>query len=138
MLRLLALLTILLVPIKTMALDCDCEVMVFAPISATWQNHPNQLKAYPLEGFSSYSVKNQIACRESCLKEFEQDMHRQRLSALLVGYSEELFNNGLLGFNCTGETLIKYPVRVRAVLGNKGLGNVADFVQPVTIDKDCF
>lgn len=95
-------------------------------------------KTYELEEFSTYSVNNQKLCRRSCLKAFEEDMPQDRLNALLLSYSQTLINEGRLGYNCTGLTVLKYPVRVKARLGRLGLGNVADTVQVVAHEEACF
>lgn len=99
---------------------------------------PTSFKVYELEEFSSYSVKNQRACFNSCLNAFEEDMPAERLTALLVTYSQNLIEEKAVGYNCTGLTTLKYPVRVKASLGRLGLGNVSDTVQVVNYEKICF
>lgn len=120
------------------AINCDCEVRVYGPTTASHQIAPNSMKVYELEEFSSYSVKNQNACRNSCLSEFEKDMNAERLNALLLLYTQNLIQEKVLGYNCTGLTTVKYPVRVKASLGRVGLGNVADFMQVITYEEPCF
>jgi hypothetical protein len=117
-------------------MNCDCEVRVFSPTTA---NQPAALiRTYELEGFASYSVKNQYRCRKSCEREFYKDMPSDRLSALLVSYSQQLIEEGSLGFNCTGLTTLKYPVRVKAKISAFALGNVVDIVQVVNHEEVCF
>lgn len=123
---------------KAFALDCDCEIRVYSPMTGSHKLQPNTFKVYELEEFSSYSVKNQRLCRESCLKEFEKDMPTERLQALLITYGQSLINEKQLGYNCTGLTTMKFPVRVKASLGRMGLGNVSDTVQVVTHEELCF
>jgi hypothetical protein len=118
--------------------NCDCDVRIFSPLTGSLKLEPTTFKTYELEVFSSYSVKNQNACRESCLKEFEKDMPSDRLNALLVNYGQGLIDKGVLGYNCTGLTTLKFPVRVKAKLGNLSLGNVTDFIQVVTHEQICF
>jgi hypothetical protein len=99
---------------------------------------PVVIKTYQLEEFSSYAPKNIQQCRESCLSEFQKDMPSSRLNALLLTYSMELIDKKVLGYNCTGLTNLKYPVRVKAKLAQSGLGNVADLVQVVSHEEVCF
>lgn len=120
------------------AVSCDCEVMVYAPMTGSHSLSPNRLKTYELEEFSSYSRKNQLECRQLCAEAFQKDMPTSRLTALLLTYSERLIENKLLGHNCTGLTTLKYPVRVKAVLGQVGIGNVADFIHVVNHEQRCF
>lgn len=131
-------LSLLFTMTSAFALDCDCDVIVFSPMTGSYQMSPNQFKNYHLEGFDSYSVKNQLQCRDLCTKRFEEDMPSSRLKALLLTYSQELISQGQLGFNCTGLTTLKYPVRVKAKLGRLKLGNVADQIEVVNHEEICF
>jgi hypothetical protein len=123
---------------KAFAIGCDCEVRVYSPIAGSHMMPPNSLKVYELEEFSSYAVKNQYACRKSCLERYEEDMPSERLHALLLLFSQRLISEKLVGYNCTGLTTLKYPVRVKASLGKLGLGNVADNIHVVTHEEVCF
>ncbi len=120
------------------AIPCDCEVRVHSPLTGSYKMPPVVIKTFELENYSSYASKNMTTCQNSCLEEFQKEMPATRLSALLVTYSMELIEQKVLGYNCTGLTTLKYPVRVRAKLGNKGLGNVADLVQVVNHEEVCF
>lgn len=129
---------ITLLSVNAFAINCDCIVRIYSPISGSHKIAPNDFKTYELEEFSSYSVKNQKLCRLSCLETFHEDMPQERLNALLLSYSQSLINEGVLGYNCTGLTVLKYPVRVKARLGRLGLGNVSDTVQVVAHEEVCF
>lgn len=120
------------------AIPCDCEVRVHTPLTASHQIEPVIIKTYTLEEYSTFTAKNVGQCRQTCLEEFQKDMPADRLSALLVTYGQELIEKRTVGFNCTGLTTLKFPVRVRAKLGEKGLGNVADIVQVVSHEQVCF
>lgn len=122
----------------TLAIPCDCEVRVHSPLTGTYKMPPVVIKNFELEEYSSYAAKNKTTCQNSCLEEFQKEMPSSRLSALLVTYSMQLIEQKVLGYNCTGLTTLKYPVRVRAKLGNKGLGNVADLIQVVNHEEVCF
>jgi hypothetical protein len=120
------------------AIPCDCEVRVHTPLTGSQQMSPVVIKKYELEEFSSFASKNIRQCRESCLAEFQKDMPSDRLSALLITYSMQLIDQKVVGFNCTGLTTLKYPVRVKAKLAQNGLGNVADIIQVVSHEEICF
>ena len=120
------------------AVPCDCEVRVHPPLTGSHRMAPNIIKNYELEEFSSFAPKNIQLCRQLCLAEFERDMPAARLNALLVTYSMQLIDQRVIGFNCTGLTNLKYPVRVKAKLGQKLLGNVADIVQVISHEEVCF
>lgn len=118
--------------------ECDCEVQVYSPMTGSYRMDVNTLKVYTLESFSSYSLKNQNKCRTSCEEKFLEDMPSERLNALLVTYAQKLISGGVVGYNCTGLTTLKFPVRVKANMGQLGLGNVADVIQVINHEEICF
>lgn len=128
----------LFLPKLVLAVPCDCEIMVYAPTTASHSLSPNKLKTYQLEEFSSYSKRSQRECRQLCVEAFQKEMPTSRLTALLLTYSERLIESKVLGYNCTGLTTFKYPIRVKAILGDYGLGNVADFIHIVNHEQTCF
>ena len=136
--KLISILFLTLFSMQVFAIGCDCEVRVYSPTTGSYQMQPNNFRTYQLEEYSTYSKKNQRECREACIKKFEEDMPASRLNALLITYAQSLIQEGQLGYNCTGLTTLKFPVRVKARLGNLGLGNIADLVQVVSHEEACF
>ena len=120
------------------AMKCDCEVRVFSPMTGSHQMDSTPLKVYTLETYDSYRVKNQLRCRDMCLKTFEEDLPTERMTALLMLHSARMIREGVVGYNCTGLTTLKYPVRVKASLGRLNLGNVADQVYAINHEEPCF
>lgn len=120
------------------AVGCDCDVKVFSPLTGSHQLAPATLNTYELEEFASYSVKSQLFCRKLCEERFMEDLPTERLTALLLTYSNRLINEKVLGFNCTGLTTLKYPVRVKARLGRMDLGYVVNMIQVVNHEEACF
>lgn len=120
------------------AIPCDCEVRVHSPLTGSHRMEPVVIKTYALEEYSSYARKNIRQCQQSCVEEFQKDMPASRLNALLITYSMQLIEQKAVGYNCTGLTTLKYPVRVRAKLGGQGLGNVQDVVQVINHEEICF
>ena len=131
-------LIMILMTIEVWAIDCDCEVLTYAPITGSHQLRPNSLKYYELNNYSSYSKVNIQECRNSCLEKFHEDLPEDRLNALLQIYAQTLINEQVLGYNCTGLTTLKFPVRVKATFGSKGLGNLVDTVQVINHEESCF
>jgi hypothetical protein len=120
------------------ALECDCEVQIAPPLTGSHRLPINTFKTYELEEYGSYAVKNQLTCRKHCLEKFTEDMPTERVNALLVTYAQRLIQEGMLGYNCTGLTTLKFPLRVKAILGEMSLGNVADHVYVVNHEQLCF
>jgi hypothetical protein len=128
----------ILLSLNAFALHCDCEVRVLPPMTGSHQMGWTPLKTYTLEAYDTYRVKNQYRCRNLCLKTFEEDLPTERMNALLLLHSARLIRDGLLGYNCTGLTTLKYPVRVKASLGKLNLGTVADQTYVVNHEEQCF
>jgi hypothetical protein len=120
------------------AATCDCEVRVYHPTTASQKIKSAVMMDFKLETFDSYSVKNQRHCRALCLKKFREDLPSSRLSALLQTLSQRLIEEGVVGYNCTGLTTFRYPLRVKAYLGRMSLGNVEDRMEVVTHEEACF
>lgn len=137
MVKLLLLLTMLFT-VSAHAYQCDCEIRVFAPITASQNLGQTSLKTYELESFDTLSKNSQNLCRKNCEEKFQSDMTEERMNALLAIYSQKLIEEKVAGFNCTGLATFKYPVRVKASLGNIGLGNVFDQMYVVTHEEECF
>ncbi len=121
-----------------MAISCDCEILASASMNRTHSLPPISIALYQLEEYGSYKLKNQKECRHSCLKEFEKNMSAEKMRDILRSHSRELINKKLVGYNCTGLTTLKYPVRVKARLGVLGLGHVANFIEVVNLEELCF
>jgi len=123
--------------LKVFAIPCDCEVRVFSPLTGPHSLGVKTIVVFQLEEYSNHSLKNQKKCSNSCIGIYEKEMTNKRLNFELLGYSQELVRNELIGYNCTGLTTLKFPVRVRASLGDLGLGNVADFIHVINMEQFC-
>jgi hypothetical protein len=121
-----------------MALHCDCHVLAFAPLSGKHKFPPLTLKKLKLDSYDDYSASSLISCRNSCSQVLEKQMNVENLNALLSAYTQNLIETNTLGYNCTGLTTVKFPVRVKAKLGNLSLGNVADEIHVINHEQICF
>ena len=128
---------ITLLGFRAYAVECDCSVVVYSPTTGLNPHSPVTLEKYELETYGKVSVSSELSCRKSCLQKFQDEMPTQRLNALLINHSKSLIEERLIGFNCTGLTTLKYPVRVKANLGKVGLGNVLDLIQAVNLEHSC-
>lgn len=120
------------------AIHCDCEVRVFSPMTGSNKMKPVVIEKYELEEFSNYAIPNVRRCRRSCLEAYQNDMPIEHLRSLLITHSIQLIEQKAVGYNCTGLTTLRYPVRVKAKLGEAGLGNVSDIIEVVTHEEVCF
>ncbi|HXH29936.1 MAG TPA: hypothetical protein VNJ01_03920 [Bacteriovoracaceae bacterium] len=136
--RYLLALFIILFSAQAFAVGCDCEVWVYTPMTGSQKIDPMNLRTFTLEEFSSNSHRNQLQCRQLCHQRYLDDMSSSRLRALLIIYGQTLIQQQKLGYNCTGLTTLKFPVRVKARLGAMGLGNVTDIIEVVNHEEVCF
>jgi len=123
---------------QILAIHCDCEVYVSPPTSGPHSIPVKKLTVFEIHEFSTYSKKSQLSCRSLCGQEVEENLSSSDLTRQLKDYSANLVENNLIGYSCTGFTTLKYPIKVKAVLGKKGLGSVADFIQVVNYSHNCF
>jgi hypothetical protein len=136
--RFLVLIVIILWSPQIFAIHCDCEVYVLPPTSGPQSIPAKKLAVFEIHEFSSYSKKSQFLCRNLCGQEVEEKLSSSDLARQLKDYSASLVENKLIGYSCSGFTTLKYPIKVKAVLGNRGLGSVADFTQVVNYTHNCF
>jgi hypothetical protein len=121
-----------------MALDCDCFIVAFAPLTGAHKASPVTLKKFELNSYDNYSSSSFLSCRNSCSQVLDKQMNMENLSSLLNAYTQNLIEKNTLGYNCTGLTTVKFPVRVKAKLGNFSLGNVADVIHVINHEQICF
>jgi hypothetical protein len=128
---------IFLIPLSAYSIQCDCEVRIYGPLTGPQTLGIKILKVFELEEFNRHSLSNHDLCRESCVKTFEKEVTSKRLKFELLNYSQELIEKNIIGYNCSGLTTLKFPIRTKAFLGGKGLGNVSDFIEVVSFEKAC-
>lgn len=128
----------LVIPMKTWAASCDCDLLVFSPMTGSHQMPPATLKTYELENYASKNRVVQAKCQNSCIKAFNKDMKNDRLKSVLTLYAQRLIEERTVGFNCTGLTTFQFPVVVKARLGRLSLGNVYRSTEVITHEEACF
>lgn len=120
------------------ALTCQCSILAYSPVTGPRNLKPELIKKFDLEEFGNLKQINQKKCLESCYHAFEKEMSYEALYDLLKGYSYTLIDQKVLGYSCTGVSVYKFPIRVKANLGHLGLGNVADFIEVIDLEVECF
>lgn len=136
--RSIVLIFLLALSTSSFALECDCSVSIHSPLTGSLKLEPLNLRQYELQSFDTYSVRNQLECRRLCVAKFEEDLPSEKLSRILREHSQDLIRSRVLGFNCTGLTTLKYPIRVKAQLGQLRLGNVSDQIHVINHEEICF
>lgn len=88
--------------------------------------------------YGEYAVGAVKECRSDCAYIAQRDYDEDRLKQLLLPWVSELVEYGQAGYNCTGPTTFKVPVRVRASLGNRRLGITRESMIFLHREKSCF
>jgi hypothetical protein len=120
------------------AIPCDCHVQSVAPIGLSSSSDPKTLKVLEVEEFSTYSNKNYSLCMKSCVQEFQEEFLGEKLNQHLRAYAGELMSAGQLGTSCAFPLELKFPIKVKAVLGSKNLGSVENFNEFIIFEVQCF
>lgn len=130
--------SITLLSVNGFAFYCDCRLLIFSPLTGSHRLDSVEYKSYTLETFSKINDNTKNACRLSCSEKFNANFKSDDFYSIVYRHAEELIQSGAIGYNCTGQTTLKFPVKIKASLGHVPLGNVADFIQVVTYEKSCF
>jgi hypothetical protein len=120
------------------AYRCTCNVNVSHPLTASQTMKTATMRTYTMSTYDSMNEANVDACRNECVQQFRRDLPPDELTPILVELSKQLIDQKVVGYNCTGLTSFKYPVRVKAKFGRRSLGNVADQIEVVTYEQVCF
>ncbi len=120
------------------AYTCQCTVEVYPP---TTGSHSIPLESKMFDDGREYGRLTKYSyqacateCRESSIDKFPYP----QLQQVAYQQSVKLIKNDEVGYNCTGPTTFKYPVRFKASLGPVTLGNVRQEMVIVHHDQKCF
>ena len=116
------------------AYDCDCSVFVYPSQTGSHDLGIHQIERYRLQTFSRLSHHHFKLCRKSCADEFYEKMGEDKLNLILIDHSQQLILDKKIGYNCSGASNFKYPIRVKASLGGFNIGNVVDIIKVVSVD----
>ncbi|MFP5458769.1 MAG: hypothetical protein ACLGG7_08555 [Bacteriovoracia bacterium] len=117
---------------------CQCEVFATSPLSVS-----NDVDPYPVgeirgSYFGKFDAESQRTCRQECQTEAMREYDAAYLREKLTPWVRELVSNGVAGYNCTGSTDFKIPVRVRARIGKFSLGLAHESMVFLSYNRSCF
>lgn len=120
------------------ATTCNCEVFAVAPLTASQQVDPFPIGKYKTNYYGDYKAESLTACRKDCRLRAMEDYDANTLEERLAPWTDRLVANGLAGYNCTGPTDFKIPVRVRALMGKVSLGLTHETMVFIHRERSCF
>ncbi len=132
------LLLTLMAAVPAWATTCNCEVFAVAPLTASRQVDPFPLGQYKTNYYGDYKVESQASCRKDCRVTAMNDYDANYLREQLVPLTDLLVANSVAGYNCTGLTDFKIPVRVRARMGKVSLGLAYETMVFIHRKRSCF
>lgn len=123
---------------QTLAYTCQCSIEVYPPTTGS-HSIPISSKVFD-EGreFGRISKASYQACYQDCKEASVETFPYPQLQQVAYQQSVKLIQNDEVGYNCTGPTTFKYPVRFKAMLGPISLGNVRQELVIVHHEQKCF
>jgi hypothetical protein len=118
------------------ALDCKCNLLSGHPLEGKVTSYYIQTFSGKYYGLPTPRAK--LECLSDCQNIFETKVDEYYLKQELRDIGEKLAYEGQLGFNCTGATTLKFPVQVRAYLGESSLGISHTSFHNIHMEKVCF
>ncbi len=132
------LLSTLLTAVPAWATTCNCEVFAVTPLTASRQVDPFPLGKFKTNYYGDYKPESLNSCRKDCRLRAMEDYDGNALQEQLLPWTDSLVANRLAGYNCTGPTDFKIPVRVRALMGKVSLGLTHETMVFIHRERSCF
>lgn len=130
--------TMLLLSGLAQANYCQCEMYSVAPMTASQKTEKHIVAEFRGKYYGNFDYGAVKECRNDCAYIAQRDYDDERVKELLLPWVNELIEYGLAGYNCTGPTTFKVPVRVRASLGSRTLGISRESMIFLHREKNCF
>ncbi len=116
---------------------CQCEVFASSPLSASHRLGPFSLVQFKTSYFGKWDASSVKSCRDECVTEAQRGYDANELRQRLTPIAQELIATGDVGINCTGPTDLKFPVKVRARMGEKVLGIAHETMVFLHLEQRC-
>ncbi len=129
---------LLMLSFSAFSYTCECKIELYPPITGS-HSIPVEEKVFD-EGreFGRLNKYNYEACARDCQSAAIEKFPYEQLQQVAYQQSVKLIQNDQVGYNCTGPTTLKYPVRFKAHLGPISLGNVRQETVIVHHEQKCF
>lgn len=121
-----------------LAYTCQCSIEVYPPTTGS-HSIPLESKVFDVgREFGRINKYSYQACYSDCKAASTEKFPYPQLQQVAYQQSVKLIQNDEVGYNCTGPTTFKYPVRFKATLGPIPLGNVRQEMVIVHHEQKCF
>lgn len=117
---------------------CECELYAVSPMTASQKVENHVVAQFRGKYYGDFDASSVKECRNDCAHITQTEYDDETLKEKLLPWVNELIEYGLAGYNCTGPTTFKVPVRVRASLGERRLGISRESMVFLHREKSCF
>lgn len=128
----------LLIASPVWAFYCNCEVYAVSPLTSSEKSETHTIAEVKGRFYGLSDITAVRECRQDCALNAQADFDEDTLKTKLTPWVDELVDYKLAGFNCTGPTSFKVPVRVRAKLGERTLGIAREQIIFIHRNRSCF
>jgi len=108
------------------------------PLTGSQSIGPLAVGDFKTSYYGNLALDSQNACRKECRLGAMEDYSPSVLREQLLPWTDQLVANKLAGYNCTGPTDFKIPVRVRANIGTVSLGWAHETMVFIHRQRSCF
>lgn len=116
---------------------CYCELSAGAPLSASYKLPAHELGKEKVSFFDLDNDETQELCRKDCQLFYKKQYPDPIVNQLLEIHANSLIRKSDLGYNCTGPTTIKYPLRMKALMDDRPIGVVRFSMGIVHLELSC-
>jgi hypothetical protein len=117
-------------------MTCRCDLVSGHPMEG--MSTPRFIKSYDGRYYGLPTPKAKAECIDECRSAFETKVDEYYLKEELRATGESLTYNREVGVNCTGPTTMKFPVQMKAYLGESSIGISHSSIHVVHFEKICF
>ncbi len=116
---------------------CHCEVRVANPLPGLTKPEAKLLSQFKASYQGDFALESQKQCLIDCRENVWSRYPTATLDEMLRPWLIQLLDQQVVGKNCTGETTLKIPLRVRARLNQHAIGNALDIIHITHIKRSC-
>ena len=117
---------------------CMCQVVAVAPMEGSHKVENHIVAEFEGKFYGNYDYGAVRNCRSDCAIIGQRRYDEETLKDKLLPWVDELVAYGFNGYNCTGPTTFKVPVRIRASLGRRTLGIARQQMIFIHRERSCF
>jgi hypothetical protein len=117
---------------------CECHLNAFSPIHGNTFSYKDKVMTFIGNYHGAINVKSVHGCRQECVEMMRDKVDSDDLLVELKLRAQKMVDEETIGYNCTGTTTFKFPIEMRAYIGDRSLGSTYKSLEIVHVEKKCF